>query len=395
MTTLNALPSDIFSRILEYNTHPDISNLSLGCKQNSADIKSIGELNQKKRIREKTNFLEALGLYVDKYNNDSKQYIFDIPKIKEYFKSSHLNDKSLVVNGTNEFMVDEKMITTTTKKSLYRKNIIKTVIEFIPECAYNCVERSDDRLKPNTEIYILKHANNTYYVLVNSDEGIKEMWSLEQLKGGSIVVIIGPLVTSISDYAFYNCKYLTTVIIGNSVTSIGRSAFYDCKSLKSIIIPDSVTSIGDFAFRDCKSLSSVIIGNSVTSIGEHAFSGCKSLTSVVIPDSVTSIGGCAFHNCKSLNSIFIPNSVTSIEYYAFGGCSSLTSVVIPNSVTSIEMNAFAGCKSLTSVIIPNSVTSIGDIAFYNCSGLTSIVIPNSVTSIGKYAFIKNTKLIRR
>ena len=35
-------------------------------------------------------------------------------------------------------------------------------------------------------------------------------------------------VTSIGEYAFYDCCGLTSVTIGNSVTSIGNYAFYNC-----------------------------------------------------------------------------------------------------------------------------------------------------------------------
>ena len=233
---------------------------------------------------------------------------------------------------------------------------------------------------------------------------------------------IGDSVTSIGEYAFYNCSNLTNITIPNSVTTIGEKAFYNCKSLTSITIPDSVTSISSFTFYGCSSLTSVNIGNGVTSIGEEAFYNCKSLTSITIPNSVTTIGEKAFYNCKSLTSIIvdennknyssldgvlfnkdkttlicypagktntsytIPNSVTSIGNYAFRDCSSLTSITIPDSVTSIGNYAFHDCTRLTSITIPDSVTSISSFTFYGCSSLTSITIPDSVTSIGNYAF---------
>ena len=50
---------------------------------------------------------------------------------------------------------------------------------------------------------------------------------------------IPPSVTSIWEYAFYNCINLTSVIIPSSVTDLGDNSFYNCSSLSSIYVCSS------------------------------------------------------------------------------------------------------------------------------------------------------------
>ena len=203
-------------------------------------------------------------------------------------------------------------------------------------------------------------------------------------------------VTTLGEFCFYECAYLTSVSIPNSVTSLGRSCFQRCTGLTSINIPNSVTSLADWCFSGCSSLTAITIPNFVTSLGRSCFAWCDSLTSITIPNSVTSLAAWCFYGCSGLTSITIPSSVTSLGIECFSGCSGLESITVEegNSVydsrnncdaiiVTSENQMFVGCKN---TIIPNSITSLGDYSFEDCTGLTSIDIPNSVTSLGNYSF---------
>lgn len=207
-------------------------------------------------------------------------------------------------------------------------------------------------------------------------------------------------VTSIGNYAFFNCTSLTNIIIPNSVQTIGGYAFTDCTKLTNITIPDSVTSIGNRAFVDCSSLTNIIIPDSVQTVSEGSFAGCNSLTEIQVDSANSnyqSIEGVLFSKNLTLlyaypagktnPSYSIPNAVKTIGDYAFSNCNRLETVNIGKECTSIGEGSFAGCNSLTQIFIPDSVLSIGNNAFFSCKSLKEIIIPNSVSSIGEYAFL--------
>ena len=258
---------------------------------------------------------------------------------------------------------------------------------------------------------------------------------LRGYNGSAIDIVIPDTVTSIADYAFYGRNDIISVTIPAGVSelpdgSYESAVFFGCSNLESVTFAEGseLTSIGDYAFYECSSLTSIEIPAGVTSIGSSAFSGCSNLntvyyagsiedwfdiefsgalsnplingaglyiggelvTEVVVPESVTAIGDYQFYRYTSLTSITIHSVVTSIGRYAFQNCSSLTDVSFAegSQLTSIGSYAFSDCSNLTSIEIPAGVTSIGGSAFYRCSSLRSVTFAegSQLTSIGSSAF---------
>lgn len=112
-----------------------------------------------------------------------------------------------------------------------------------------------------------------------------------------------------------------------------KELYIDGKVLDGdITIPEGVTSIGDYAFYNCENLSGVLIHKSLINIGSGAFSNCKNLIKINIPNSVVSIGAYSFKECRGLERIIIPKNVDEVGNYAFHCCSKLTILCEAESV---------------------------------------------------------------
>ena len=186
--------------------------------------------------------------------------------------------------------------------------------------------------------------------------------------------------------------------------SSGTSPWYEYrKSIKTVTISEGVTTIGEWAFYECNSLTSIIIPESVTSIGKSAFHSCSNLTRIDVPEGVVAIEGYAMCNCNSLTLITLPSSLIEIDAAAFNLSGNIIQFIIDEDnpvYTDYINNAIVEKDSKTLIAgtvyggVPDSygykIEHIGDYAFCGRNIEGEFSIPDGVVSIGRYAFAAST-----
>lgn len=176
-----------------------------------------------------------------------------------------------------------------------------------------------------------------------------------------------------------------------------------------IVIPDKVTSkdgveypvvaVADYAFRNCRSLTSVQLPSSVVFMNYGAFDNCSSLTSVTLP-GLEVLNGSAFNN-TGLTSITLPKTVKSIGNGTFSDMKNLTSISIDeNNAYYKSVDGVLYDKNVTKIVgfpakksgaytIPATITTISSGAFPSNMNIDELVVPASVTKIENNAFGDN------
>ncbi len=275
-------------------------------------------------------------------------------------------------------------------------------------------------------------------------------------------------VTRVYKYAFNNTAWLRNQPTGYAFINTVLYKYIGQGSSTVLSIPDGTTSISEYAFQNCSWITQVAVPLSVTFIGEGAFSGCCSITSMTLPfvgesDYALNVnysegwrwqfgyifGSSQYSNatlvtCISMahDGFYVPNSLTKVTILsggiitsAFYDCTMLKSIVLEADVTELGWELFAGCNNLTELTlpfvgvekqgdtnkyhfgyffdqgikfktgytsvkvsnstyyIPSSLTNVtilsGDIyqsTFENCTMLTSVTIGSRVTCIEENAF---------
>ena len=187
-------------------------------------------------------------------------------------------------------------------------------------------------------------------------------------KGASITLHDG--ITSIGDYAFYNCRNITTLTIPRSVTSIGERAFESCTRVDTFNFNATNCAVQTDSFKPAFGYLGNL-GNSGKGAIINIGSNVESIPAwFFYPYKVNGASG--YVKIKEVNWLGT-SSCVSIGEYAFYQCSSLPAISIPSSVTSIGQNAFNSCYNIIDVILPANLTSIGDNAFFGCTRLLEVI----------------------
>ncbi|MDE5721207.1 MAG: leucine-rich repeat domain-containing protein [Clostridia bacterium] len=134
-------------------------------------------------------------------------------------------------------------------------------------------------------------------------------------------------VQKLGQNAFSKCPVLTYVEVSENVSEIPVGCFYECYMLNNIIFRNNnLTSIVDFAFYNCYSLQFCSVPSSVTYIGNSAFEGCSRLEQISIPNSLQEITSGMLKGCENITSISISSKISAIGAQAFYGCLNLQTI---------------------------------------------------------------------
>lgn len=208
-------------------------------------------------------------------------------------------------------------------------------------------------------------------------------------------------VTGIGSYAFASQPSLNNVVFqdASDLTYIGQRAFYDDDNAVftdegngdgTTLDLSGVTTMGEYAFYNCDKLTGVELGGNITAV--ETVEGKVKETEHKIPNN-------AFNN-SGLQTVTIPDGIQHIGDGAFGhtSLSKVEDLVLPDGLKTIGDNAFVVTMGsgetgigITSLTIPSSVNSIGANAFSGRRNLAEVTVEddnvsNTQLTLGNAAF---------
>lgn len=164
-------------------------------------------------------------------------------------------------------------------------------------------------------------------------------------------------VMSISEHAFENARFITSISMPDRIDEIGACAFKGCSLLKRVTVQTQesgarATSLNNENGTQRSGVRKRAVLFSTEEISRSAFEDCINLEYVRLPSGIKKIGWRVFANCESLKSVSFTNDVQT------------ASVLVKYSHSSnFGQEVFAGCSEIETVYADRKVSSISDDTF--------------------------------
>jgi uncharacterized repeat protein (TIGR02543 family) len=209
--------------------------------------------------------------------------------------------------------------------------------------------------------------------------------------GGNLTGIDGAVYSADgATLYYYPLNASSEFSMPTAVAAVAKDAFYGNAKIESVVFSGNLVSIGEEAFFRCENLSEANLSQTaLAEVGDGAFSDCVSLLSAAFPAGLTSLGAGAFSGCAALQTVsFGGDLLDEIKAETFKGCESLVSCSVPSGVKNIRSRAFYGCSAMGRLRFGSLsvLERVEDYAFADCTALAEVVLPSTITYIGDYAF---------
>ena len=156
---------------------------------------------------------------------------------------------------------------------------------------------------------------------------------------------------------FLGCSNLASFNFAG-IKKIGTYAFYK-SGLQEVCLPENIEVVSEWAFFECKKLSSVIWNCKCDVIPAYCFVRCSNLTQFDF-SNIKKIEARAFRG-SGLTSVTL-NKGTAVDQNCFAQCNDLKKIEWLSD-RSIEGDIFMGCKNIKEIFISDNVKNIEVSAF--------------------------------
>ena len=218
------------------------------------------------------------------------------------YTSKLVSDESIVFGYVDLAGIEtDEVIATLTFKALSDDLSSFTVVD--REINNSSVEEPETPVVPEepeipevpAEPEVIASGWSGYTTWVLTSDGTLTFSPTEQTEGGQTNLknywkVNGVLTLPWGEHA----DMITKVVIEEGIHDVGQMAFYELPNLAEVVLPESAVEIRNYAFKNCKSLTTINL-EVVDDICEGAFYGCSTLENVTFAEGVT-IGDFAFSN---------------------------------------------------------------------------------------------------